>query len=617
MLSPGELIDKRYLINEPLGQGGMAYVFKALDQHLDRTIALKILRPHLTDTDQERFRREIKTLSSLNHPGIVTIYDLGREEHIYFTMELVEGGLFTDLGPLETEPSSLQRFLQAAISVAQALVYVHQRGIVHRDLTPRNILLNAQLHPKVMDFGLVQLAESTRELTRTGLTLGTPQYMAPEQAQGELTGAHTDLYAFGAVLYKACTGVSPFEAENDQAILYQHVYGNLVPVRELNPWVPQGLEQLIHHLLAKKPEARPPSGLVVAEQLRNIMINESMKSSQQRLASPSQTGYYATGPYAKGLKLAWQEKLPEGPQWPASLTAGNGFLFIGLRSEEIQVRNPADGSLHARFEAPDEVNIAPLLLDSSLYYLSRDGSISALIWPSGKKRWTKQNAHVVGMIPAGKDLLLSRKQFLEKVSPDAKSLWRYECESLVRSLPIVHQLQAFIVTQEGWVHAVDALTGAAKYKIQVGDMAATPSAYNGQLYLPERSGELHAFDLESKEVSWTFDLESQLWASPICWQDRVYTVSWDGMLYCLSSKTGNEIWVQSLHTNVTATPVIAASSLFVATEQGELLSFDLINGKVLFRDKVSSSPIQASPLVFGDTVVVAALDGTLKAYRNL
>jgi eukaryotic-like serine/threonine-protein kinase len=225
MLNVGDLLDNRYRIEGHLGQGGMAYVFKARDEHLERAVALKMLRPHLTDTDTERFRREIKTLARLSHPGVVGIYDLGRTDHVYFTMELVEGGLFTDLGPLENDPEPLAVILNAAIAIAETLEYVHRLAIVHRDLTPRNILITKQNYPKITDFGLVQLAETTRQLTRTGLTLGTPHYMAPEQAKGGTTGAHTDLYAFGAVLYRAVTGCAPFEAENDQAVLYQHVYG--------------------------------------------------------------------------------------------------------------------------------------------------------------------------------------------------------------------------------------------------------------------------------------------------------------------------------------------------------------------------------------------------------
>jgi serine/threonine-protein kinase len=596
----------------------MSLVFRARDQHLDREVALKMLRPHLTETDQGRFRREIKALARLNHPGIVTIYDLGRSEAIYFIMELVEGGLFTDLGPLEPDPEPLRKLLEAAISVAEALHYVHQRGMVHRDLTPRNILLTAEGYPKVMDFGLVQLAETTRELTRTGLTLGTPHYMAPEQAKGEATGAHTDLYAFGAVLYKAVTGITPFDAENDQAILYQHVYGNLSPLESFNPYVPEALENLILDLLAKNPVNRPSSGKIVAESLRSILTRNLEASSQQRLAGGSQQGYYPAGPVSPmALKPVWHTKLPEGPQWPAALTAGQGFIFIGLRSEEIRVLRSADGSLQARFEALDEVNTAPLLHQNRLIINSRDGSLCSLLWPKGEREWLDSKAAAVGVVPCGRDLLISTRQgTLERRNLDNQTLWQYRSESPATAPPLIHQLQACIVTQEGWVHCIDVPSGKGKFKIELGAMAAAPSGKDGILLLPERDGELHAFDMKQREVLWTYDLGGALWASPICWQNFVYAVSWHDELYCLSLTSGDDIWKQSIAAHVTATPIVAAGTLYLVTESGFLLAYDASTGKLLYEHAVSTAPIQASPLISQDTLVVAALDGTVKGYRS-
>lgn len=288
--SVGELIDGRFEITGSLGHGGMAQVYRALDRHLEREVALKVLRPHLTEADSERFRREVMTLAKLAHPNIVSIFDLGRGEHIYFTMELVSGGAFTDLGPLTGDLEPLLDFLDAAIAVADALAYVHRLGMVHRDLTPRNILLTPSGQPKVMDFGLVQLAEASRQLTRTGLTLGTPQYMAPEQAQGGATGAHTDLYALGAVLYKTVTGEAPFEAENDLTLLYKHVYSDLVPPEALNPELPPSLARLIESLLAKRPEERPASGERVADALRTVRAEVARRSLTQRLGGRGSAG---------------------------------------------------------------------------------------------------------------------------------------------------------------------------------------------------------------------------------------------------------------------------------------------------------------------------------------
>ncbi|CAN5884294.1 DNA damage-responsive serine/threonine-protein kinase RqkA [soil metagenome] len=620
MIDLGTTLDDRYLVTGELGQGGMSYVYQARDQHLERDVALKFLRPHLTETDRERFLREIKTLARLSHPGIVTIHDLGRGagDSVYFVMELVGGGPFTLLGPFEPDPEPLRNLLEAAITLAETLHYVHRLGVVHRDVTPRNILLTAQLQPKVMDFGLVQLAETTRQLTRTGLTLGTPHYMAPEQAQSGLVGAHTDLYAFGAVLYKAVTGVTPFDADNDQAVLYQHVYGDIVPAVEHNPQVPAALSDLIDTMLSKDPHARPASGGSVAAALRTVLAQTLQGATQQRLGGPAQQGTYPYGPAnPKRLQCRWQLALGEGPQWPGALTAAEGFVFLGLRNETVRALRPADGTTEAEFQTDDEVNTAPVYHHGHLAVVSRDGNLSLLSWPGGHTLWTAE-VGAVGVTPFGRDLVVSsRDGTLKALTLEKSALWRYDAASPLLTPPVLYRGQAYAVTQEGWVHGVDAKTGEGKFKVKLGSVAAAPAAKDGLLLLPERSGELHAFDLDTLEVRWSYDLEGQLWASPVCWQSYVYAVSWANTVRCLSLLTGDDVWEQDVAAPVTATPVVAAGRLYVVTEGGQLLVFDALTGQLLFEDSVTLGPVQASPLVLPDTVIVAALDGTVKAYRSV
>ena len=617
LFTPGNLIDERYEITGILGQGGTGQVYRAYDRHLDRDVALKALRPHLTEADEGRFKREIKALAKLSHPGIVSIYDLGRGEHVYFVMELVAGGLFTDLGPLEGDLEPLLTLLEAAISVCEALAYVHHHGMVHRDLTPRNILMTLQGQPKVMDFGLVQLAEASRQLTRTGFTLGTPQYMAPEQAEGGVIGAHTDLYALGAVLYKTVTGAALFEAESDLTLLYQHVYGEFRAPTEVNPAVPPSLGRLISSLLAKDPAQRPASGYRVAAALRTIRDEVAQRSAQQRLGGPGQRGVLSGGPATPNLlSRAWQVKLAEGPQWPAALTAAEGFLLLGTRSEEVYVLHPADGGVQARFRAEDEVNSPVVCSGARLYYTSRGGALSAHHWPSGARAWEDEEAGATGLLPYADDLFVAAERGLERRTQTGETVWRYDLiGDAPATAPTLHHQQVCVVTQGGWLHSADVATGEGRFKLELGPVAAQPAAKGDVLLLPERKGDLHAFHLESLEVLWTYDMEGQLWASPLAWGPYVYAVSWAGVMRCLSLQTGDDVWAHEIGAKVTAAPILAGGVLYIVTEEGEVIALDARSGQRLFADRVSASPIQASPLVIGETLIVAALDGTVRAYR--
>ena len=618
MYLPGDTLDDRYEIQGNLGQGGMAHVFRARDRHLDREVALKVLRPHLTETDSERFRREIRALASLSHPGIVNIFDLGLGQNVYFAMELIHGGPITDLGPFEPDSEKLAVLLDAAITVAEALAYVHRLGMVHRDLTPRNILLANQNLPKVMDFGLVQLTETSQQLTRTGFTLGTPQYMAPEQARGDLTGAATDLYAFGAVLYRTLTGVAPFEAENDQAVLYQHVYGELKPCQQLNPLIPDSLADLVHSLLQKEPGARPPSGEVVADALRSIKASLLNEGTHVPLGGPARRASYSFGPtQGARLKQLWRVRLSDGPQWPAGIGAAEGYLLLGLRDERVAVLRPADGEEVLSILADDEVVTAPVYAHGRLYTVSRSGSISVNEWPTGDLLQSDQEADAVGVLPMGRKLLMtSGGGALKLLDNDLQTQWTYQATEPAATPPMLHAGMAVFQTSDGWLHAVDAETGKGRFRIEIGSTAAAPIGQDGVLLLTVRSGELHAFDTAGREVRWSYDLDGEIYGSPALWQGRVYVASWGRTLHCLSFSSGDDLWQLRLPSAVTASPVVAGGILYVACEGGELLAIDARGGKLLWQDRVSHGPIQASPLPLGNRLIVAALDGTVTAYEG-
>jgi serine/threonine-protein kinase len=251
----------------------MAQVFLAHDRILGRDLALKVLREHYVKDAQfvERFRREAQSAAALNHPNVVQVYDQGRFEdgRYYIVMEYVPGGNLKDridrTGPLD--PLEATRF---ASQIAEALRVAHERGMVHRDIKPQNVLLDAAGEAKVADFGIV-LAASTSSTSGTNLVFGTASYMSPEQAMGKRVGPQSDLYSLGVVLYEMLTSAVPFEAEGSLATAMKHVIEPPLPPRKRNPLVPEGIDALVMGLLAKNPVNRYGSAAELAGDLRRSL----------------------------------------------------------------------------------------------------------------------------------------------------------------------------------------------------------------------------------------------------------------------------------------------------------------------------------------------------------
>ncbi|MER8099508.1 protein kinase [Kitasatospora sp. NPDC094016] len=259
----GTVGDGRYRLTYRLGRGGMAEVFAAEDVRLGRTVAVKLLRGELAQDDiaRLRFTREAHAVAGLNHHSIVAVYDTGEEyagdeSTPYIVMELVEGRTVRELLVDEDAPPVDQALIIIA-GVLEALAYSHRNGIVHRDIKPANVIITTAGAVKVMDFGIARALTGTAStMTQTGMVMGTPQYLSPEQALGKPVDHRSDLYAAGCMLYELLTLRPPFTGDTPLSVVYQHVQDMPVPPSQANGRVPVGLDQLVLRSLAKNPDDR-------------------------------------------------------------------------------------------------------------------------------------------------------------------------------------------------------------------------------------------------------------------------------------------------------------------------------------------------------------------------
>jgi serine/threonine-protein kinase len=260
--------DGRYCIQEELGRGAMGIVYRAHDRVLARDVALKQLPVYLRQNQQlvVRFQREAKALARLSHPHIVQVYDFVQDdEQAWIAMEFVKG-LDLEQTLRETDGLAIDEAVRLGIQLAEALAYAHERGVIHRDFKPANVLLPKNGLAKITDFGLAKLAQSS-VYTQEGSVLGSPAYMSPEQAAGEATDQRSDVYALGVTLYQMLTGRVPF-AGDMKSVIAQKLAKDPAPLIQHNAHIPEKLDRLVLQMLAKEPDKRPASMDAVAEALK-------------------------------------------------------------------------------------------------------------------------------------------------------------------------------------------------------------------------------------------------------------------------------------------------------------------------------------------------------------
>lgn len=305
MIKPGDLIGP-YTIRRLLGAGGMGAVYLARQESLSREVALKLIRPELTRESEhlERFRREMQILGRISHPNVVKVYESGTHQGIsWFAMEYVSGQTLADL-LAPARPLPLAKVRAIAEGLFSALAYLHEQGLLHRDIKPQNVQVPTDAPVKLMDFGLVKDVAGTL-VTEEGTALGTPRYMAPEVVLGHGASTASDLYQMGIVTYQMLTGQLPIDAPNLSKLLEQLEQGRFPALRELRPDLPEALERVVHGLLSSRPEARPQPAAAVwkalAEAFGEAQLTTNVAAVPEPPRPPRSARRSAPAPSSAGL----------------------------------------------------------------------------------------------------------------------------------------------------------------------------------------------------------------------------------------------------------------------------------------------------------------------------
>lgn len=326
----------RYTVRAPIGEGAFSVTYRAIDTALQRDVAIKVLREQYAAHEgfDSRFEREARSAARISHPNVISVYDYGRQGKLpYIVMQYVDGPNLKEY-VREDGPLTIEESINFARQILDGLAAIHDEGIVHRDVKPQNVLIDAGMQAKITDFG-VAFVNVESGLTETGMAVGTAAYMAPEQASGEAVGPQADLYAVGVILYELLTGRLPFPGENPVQVMYRHVNEMPEPPRSINRSVPMGVEAVVLKALSKDAFDRFPDARTMRDALVSpgAAVAETISSPALPPASTSQSGQWSNAPtVARRRRQPPPRRYPPAPAagpstWPVVLLV---LLIIGL-----------------------------------------------------------------------------------------------------------------------------------------------------------------------------------------------------------------------------------------------------------------------------------------------
>lgn len=600
-LRPNTVLMDRYLIQDVIGVGGMGSVYAARDLHFPKVVKLVAVKeminaapdPLVRATIVQNFEREANILVTLNHPCIPKIFDFfTHRERSYLVLEYVSGKDLEAVIKARSDFLPEDQIIAWAIELCDVLEFLHNHKpepIIFRDIKPSNIMINAQNHVVLVDFGIAKVFTANQK----GTMIGTEGYSPPEQYRGEATPL-ADIYALGATLHHALT-------MRDPRLEPPFTFSER-PIKRFNPNTSTELDAVVTTALNYNPQDRFKS----AQDMKDALMGVARKTGALARLSVSTTNSLS---HAEGVKPLWtfecEDEIRNTP------TYDNGVIYVGAYDNNLYAVNAANGEFMWKYATDGGIPTKPAVYDNTIYVGSEDKRLHAISARSGKVLWTYYTEGPVRSSPRiaeGHIFFGSDDGYLHVVNLSTNRMaWRAEAGSPVRSSPFISNEMVYFGAESGDFTCCD-FRGTVKWRFQAKRaITSSPVVDHGVAYVTSVDGYSYALDAKSGWVIWRFRMDKGSISSPIKVENNIYFGSADGNLYCLESGNGREIWRFRADHQIAGSPAVYKDAIYIGSVDGNLYAVDISNGRLRWKFK-TGKPIIGSPLIYNDIVYIGSTD---------
>jgi serine/threonine protein kinase/outer membrane protein assembly factor BamB len=630
IFSKGDKLEQNhYTVLQELGLGGMGVVYQCRDEQLMRDVAIKMLLPELmaNKASAEVFRQEARLAAQLEHPNIVTVYDIGveerqRKQHHFVCMEYLPGGNLAHR--LSTEKLEVELCLNWMKQLASGLAFAHKRNVVHQDIKADNIFITNEGDLKIGDFGLARLLVGRVHSDSTIKGMGTPAYMSPELCRGEPQDHRSDIYSLGILFFEMATGHLPFKARGMIEMATKHSSAPIPSAKRLNPLIPEVLDKVIRRMMGKIPEDRYNSMSEVLTLLDDLIFEMRVK----RMGLSTNRPVMRSGPIASETVEAVQHQVRAQAQAQAQVQA----QVQAQAQAQVQAQAQAKVQAQAQAKGQAKIELPKSAMDK---FVARTGQsdIQQKASPTVPEPGPS-SAELIAQLEANSKLNSTAaprpatasgigKISIQKAgsgsswAPSLTSDWHFQTNGPIgwSSAPVLDKAEKifFVGSADGSVYAIELQTGKLKWRHTIGaPLLASPTLIGDKLFIADSAGKMQAINAESHETLWQREINSPVVSTPAYFKDILFVPTEGGRMVALDIASGSTRWEFKAESAIVSSPHRHAELVLFGTRNGAFHAISAETGRAIWKFH-AGEPIVASPAASVDSVYFGTQSGTFFA----